>query len=168
MLEHLTKYYAENRETLVKQYSSRAGGEYNAEDVVQLGFERAVRYIHSAPTNPDELPLWMNTVISKALLHILADERKQGMSSGREDDELAQLHFIDVDLTSDVTLDEIEDLISKSKYHQQLRMILMQGHTIPYTSEFTGVPVRTIEDNLSKFRALLRNTYVNLGLHNFS
>jgi len=51
MNKQLERFYKTNYLTLIKRVSHRAGGPYNAEDVVQEAFVRALKYWgHSSQT----------------------------------------------------------------------------------------------------------------------
>ena len=67
MREVLTEHYAKNFDELVKRYDRRAGGVMNAEDVVQEGYYRALKYCHSY--DPDIKPLdeWLGTILNNVL-----------------------------------------------------------------------------------------------------
>jgi len=73
MKERIEQHYIENFDKLVKRYNRRAGGVMNAEDVVQEGYARALKYADSYLTS---LPFdtWIGTIMNNALKDMKAAE----------------------------------------------------------------------------------------------
>jgi len=57
-------FYFENYDQLVKRMSSRCGSPFDAEDIVQTAFERALKYAHSCNGSMDR---WFQTILSNVL-----------------------------------------------------------------------------------------------------
>lgn len=61
----ITQHYKDNYRRLIKRMTFRAGTEWDAEDVVQEAYARALRYQDSFDgTNFDR---WFNTILNNAL-----------------------------------------------------------------------------------------------------
>lgn len=80
----LEKYYADNYDTLVKRVSGKAGGLYNAEDVVQEAFSRALKY---KGTFDKDRPIdnWFSRILQNALKDFMQEERNYGMNMVNEE-----------------------------------------------------------------------------------
>lgn len=80
----IEEHYRERRDNLVKIFANRAGGDYNAEDVVQIAFERALRYKSSFRPDVQEFGAWFNTIINNSLRDFKMDERRMGMGGAKD------------------------------------------------------------------------------------
>jgi len=77
-VEALTEHYNENHDTLIKKVKNRVGGEYNAEDVVQEAYTRALTY-QSSYDNSRPFAHWFSTILNNTTRDLKAEERRQGM-----------------------------------------------------------------------------------------
>lgn len=75
----LTKFYLKNQRELHKRVANRAGGAYNAEDVVQEAFARALKYWDTYDPNNKELGAWFNTILNNTLKDFKREELMYGM-----------------------------------------------------------------------------------------
>jgi len=80
MYEIIEQHYIENFDKLVKRYANRAGSVWNAEDVVQDSFDRAMRYSDSFSPERQEFGAWFNMILNNALRDFKRDDRLLGMS----------------------------------------------------------------------------------------
>jgi RNA polymerase sigma factor (sigma-70 family) len=80
MYETIEEYYKEHRRRLVQVVNKRAGGVENAEDVVQIAFERALKYKNSFNPNHSDFEGWLVSILNNSLRAYKADERLMGMS----------------------------------------------------------------------------------------
>jgi RNA polymerase sigma factor (sigma-70 family) len=104
MYETIEEYYLENRRRLVQVVANRAGGVENAEDVVQIAFECALKYKNSFNPEWCEFEGWFVAILNNALRRYKAEERLLGMSvEYREDlDERTELTDLEGDLAAAV------------------------------------------------------------------
>jgi RNA polymerase sigma factor (sigma-70 family) len=79
-VEALTEHFNTHRDTLVKKIKNRVGGEYNAEDVVQEAYTRALTYQNSYDASRP-LEQWFNTILNNTTRDLKAEERRQGMNT---------------------------------------------------------------------------------------
>lgn len=84
----LTGYYVVNRANLVKRFTRRAGTEWDAEDVVQDAFERAIKYYDSYDPELSAFGAWFGRIITNALRNYL--NRQKGLGDLEFDEELAE------------------------------------------------------------------------------
>lgn len=74
MNEVIENYYRENYQILVKRFTRPAGTVWNAEDVIQTAFERALKYQHTF--NQDMVfSTWFTALIRNALIDKLNEDR---------------------------------------------------------------------------------------------
>lgn len=74
MQEIIEKHFRANYDTLVKKLRRPAETEWNAEDVVQTAFERALRYQHSYDPS-QSFDAWFNTILRNSLIDKLNEDR---------------------------------------------------------------------------------------------
>ena len=67
-------YYKEKYDDLVRMYSSRAGPD-DVEDVIQEGFYRALKYIHTFNPTYITVDQWMSGIINNCLKDMLREKR---------------------------------------------------------------------------------------------
>ena len=85
-LEKLTIMYEEEYQKYIKRVQNRVGNVWNAEDVVQESFTRALKYLDSYDGS---VPLdnWFSTILNNAARDCKKQEMLDGMSYGDEDEE---------------------------------------------------------------------------------
>ena len=76
----IEEFYKRNYNDLCKRVANRAGGAYNAEDVVQEAFLRAIKYWGSYNPERRSVGAWFNTILQNALKDFSKEERMLGMS----------------------------------------------------------------------------------------
>lgn len=82
----LEEFYIKHYREFCKRVSNRAGGAYNAEDVVQEAFLRAFNYWDSYDPNRSALGAWFNTILNNSLKDFMHDQRMEGMTTEFEED----------------------------------------------------------------------------------
>lgn len=116
----LTEFYITNQRDLHKRVASRAGGAYNAEDVVQEAFARALKYWGSFDPKRQELGAWFNSILNNALRQFMKEELISG------------------------TCDEFHE-----EWHEGTRLHQTAAHTLRHVEEIIGEkpePLRTLLD----------------------
>lgn len=76
MIEVIESHYRENYSRLVKKFTRPLGTEWDAEDVVQTAYERALRYYN--PETVQNFGGWFTLVLRNAMSDHLNAERGQG------------------------------------------------------------------------------------------
>lgn len=74
MQKSLEQFYKENYRAFVKKFTRSSGTIWNAEDIVQTAFERAIRY-NRAFDSDEEFHKWFNIVLRNCLIDKLNEER---------------------------------------------------------------------------------------------
>ncbi|MEL7423474.1 MAG: RNA polymerase sigma factor [Bacteroidota bacterium] len=157
-MELLTNFYEEERGTLVKKLSRRAGSPENAEDVVQEAFTRALKYVDSYDKAKREFGAWFNTILNNALRDFKRDEKNYGMSmeaaGGEEEVEEPRL---------DVRQErrEVRDLIFQKGEVQQeiLRLYYILNYTPKDIQAVTEHPRGTILSTITRFQQEVMEKY---------
>lgn len=75
----IEQHFNNEYRTLYKRVSRRAGGPYNAEDVVQEAFARALKYLPAFNPEKKEFGAWFNTILNNALHDFKREEMTYGM-----------------------------------------------------------------------------------------
>lgn len=73
MHEAIQKHWEANYKQLVKKYTRAAGTVWDAEDVVQSGYERAIKYYN--PENILDFDPWIGNIIRNALIDHINESR---------------------------------------------------------------------------------------------
>lgn len=124
----IAKHFEEQYDTLVKKISGRAGGAYNADDVVSEAFTEALRYSNSF--NPDlaKFETWFNTILNNCLKRFKKEERMSGTYV-----ELEEHHLFSeedeqyIQALADRLTEEIEAI--RGEVGQVLNMYFLLGYT---------------------------------------
>jgi RNA polymerase sigma factor (sigma-70 family) len=80
MVALIHEHYLENHGKLVHKLQYRAGTIWNAEDVVQEAYCRALKYKGTYGVQEQDFGAWINKIINNALRTAQAAERRMGMS----------------------------------------------------------------------------------------
>lgn len=149
--KELTKFFLENQRELHKRVSSRAGGMYNAEDVVQEAFARALKYWDSFNPDHHKLGAWFNTILNNSLKDFKREELQYGMclelDEGIASEEAKQA-------LSDVRIDAVEALI-ESKHgivRDVLRLVFCRGYKPSEVIQVLNVNSKFVYNVVDRFK----------------
>lgn len=143
MIQTLEQFYKDNFDTLVIQYSRRAGGIENAEDVIQESFYRALRYQDSFNPNIRSFETWFNAIAKRALYDMKRENLRQGMTMLME--EALVEETTDLDGYVQKMAGEIEALI-QAKRNSEHRSILY----LYFIREYKPSDIVTVVDTSNK------------------
>lgn len=157
-MELLTNFYEEERETLVKRISRRAGSPENAEDIVQEAFTRAFKYIKSYENTKREFGAWFNTILNNALRDFKRDERNYGMSMEREGE---AEEGVEPRLDVKQERHEVRQLIFQKGEVQQeiLRLYFILNYAPKDIQAVTEYPRGTILSTITRFQQEVMEKY---------
>lgn len=96
MRQAIAQLYEDKRDFYLNMVARRAGGEYNAEDVVQEAFKRALLYEEVYDPTKSELGTWFEHILWKALYDFQRDELLQGMAKDDLSRETPETPFLGV------------------------------------------------------------------------
>lgn len=148
MIDVIEKYYVENHSMLVKRFTRPAGTVWNAEDVVQTAFERALKYHHTY--NPEQVfSTWFTALLRNALIDKLNEERGIVYEDFNEFDWEAP-STIDYDQTMRM----IEEMIEEENPDHQpiLDLHFLKGYTAKDIYEFNKMSYPNTRKIIQRFR----------------
>lgn len=148
-------HYLENRRKLLKRLKFRAGTEWDAEDVLQDAYERALKYIHSF--SGDDIGPWFNTILNNALReHMNASKGFVTQPFEEEEEEGVPCNHY-----SDQVTKEIYKMISqKSEDQEEILLLYFQNdYKAIDISRITNHPYKTAHQTISRFKDELRRIY---------
>lgn len=152
------KFYVENRDTLIKRVSFRAGGEYNAEDVVSEAFARALKYWNSFDPKRHELGAWFSSILNNALKDFKREELQYGMCVDIDEEECGGFHpsTIDRDVMS-----VIYEMIEEKEGHTKDILILhfKYQYKVAEIVDVVNIPRETVKKTLVRFKSDVRNKF---------
>lgn len=133
-MELIEQHYINNQRKLLKRMSFRAGTEWDAQDVVQEAYARAIKYFKSF--DGSNFDRWFNTILNNTLREYKNTEK--GFSSTTfEEEEMGGTpctHF------PDRIVAEINDLIA-TKSKTQIEVLTMW-----FNHEYSAVDISRITD----------------------
>jgi RNA polymerase sigma factor (sigma-70 family) len=159
-LKVLEGYYTHNFEKLCKKRSGWVGGLGNAEDCVQEGFTRALKYIEGW-TGPQPFSHWVNTIINNACRDFKKADRLQGGNRDTVDaDEEAGEPLEQVQLTEEMAKIIMEEIADKPAPKQTaIRDYLILGYTCKEIAEYVDMSQANIRKVVQRFREEMENKY---------
>lgn len=82
----IEQYYKDNREKLIKKVKHYVGNYYNAEDVVQETFYKALKYYYSFDKDRD-FDNWIKSILFNTAKEFKVNERNKGMTRDYDEDD---------------------------------------------------------------------------------
>lgn len=155
MDELIQKHYAENYRKLLKRMSFRASTEWDAEDIIQDAYERAIRY--HASYDGSNFDRWFNTILNNALREHKNNEKGFAASTFEEEemDGIPCTHY------PDRLVVEIDELI-KTKSLQQIEVLNLwfkQEYSAIDISRITDLSYAAAHQIIQRFRNELKELY---------
>ena len=147
----LTKFYLANQRELHKRVSNRAGGAYNAEDVVQEAFARALKYWDTYDPNNKELGAWFNTILNNTLKDFKREELMYGMCI-EFDENLYK--GTELSLTNHHMINKVKDLINAKCAHTReiLSLYYLKGYKPQDIEHILDVSNKSIREAVWRFK----------------
>lgn len=151
----IEEHYRNNYRKLVKRMTFRSGTEWDAEDIVQEAYERALRYIKAYDgRNFDN---WFNTILNNTLREHKNNEKGFAATSFEEDemDGTPCTHYVDRIVA------EVEELINTKSVAQieVLTLHFKQGYSAKDVSRITDYSHAASRQMILRFRNELKELY---------
>lgn len=158
MKELSERYYRENANKLVKAYTRKAGSVENAEDIVQEAFTLALRYADSYDERYCNFKAWFDRILLNAFRLKLREERRLGMTDELDEDVIEQE---EMKLFDKSLIGRIKDDMDKRPAHiaEQLNLFFFKEYGIKQISLVTGIPFRTVDSTVNRFKNEMREKY---------
>lgn len=155
MNSDITEHYVANRQKLVKRMSFRAGSTEAAEDIIQEGYYRALKYY--ASFNGDNLDRWIGVIINNALREHKNQEKGY---TPVEYDELDMEGTPEINYPRHVMREVFELIDTKSPVQiEVLRLYFQQEYSAKDISELTEYTYAKCHQIIQRFREELRTLY---------
>lgn len=151
MSEALEKYYKDNYDRLVKSYTRRCGTPWDAEDVVQEAFTRALTYIDRYDTR-EPIANWITRIVYIAFC-AWKNEQKAGPAYVTYSDE--DYDPLEGNMERRVLVDRIKSFID-NKYDDKTKEVINLFYFCNYKAreigELTGLSTSVVLNRLADFR----------------
>lgn len=148
----LEQFYKQNFNMLCKTVAGRIGGMYNAEDVVQEAFARALTYQETFDVDKSELATWFSRILHRAMYDFKRQELRQGMARDSQDEEEPVYIY---PVKENLTMQEIKWDIQKIKNpdHREVIWLTYVKHYRPREiSEVMDITASNINLILNRFK----------------
>lgn len=155
LIDIIEQHYLDNYRRLFKRLCYRAGTEWDAEDIVQEAYYRALKYFKSY--DGKHLDQWMSTIINNCLRE--HKNKEKGFSTSEFEEE--EFEGLPCEYYPNRVVGEIYDLID-SKSAIQIEVLTMyfkngySGKDISCITEHSYVVIRKI---ISRFNIELKDLY---------
>ena len=154
MLSIIEKHYINNRDTLVKRFTRRAGSPQNAEDVVQQAYYNAIKYKDSFVMGMD-FGAWFNRIINNTLRRMKrAETQSTNIFEEEVDDE-------DPLFTNAVKGSVVKDIksIEDETVQYILSLYFLHGYTMKEVMLVTNLEYKFIDNAVFKFKKHIKERY---------
>ena len=151
----IEQHYKDNFKRLCKKMGFRAGTQWAGEDVVQMAYERAIRYQRSC--DPSRFGQWFNMLLNNALRDYKNSEK--GYSQGDEQEEQAET--VECPHYPERIMREIYELIdTKSEVQiEVLKLHLKHDYSATEIAHLTPYSYAKIHQIIQRFRNELKELY---------
>lgn len=152
-IERLTDYYKENFDKLVKRVASRSGGSYNGEDVVQIAFERAIKYLDSYSLDKP-IDNWFSRILARSSADFYNTEKHQGMVKDTLEEEVREEGYVvEESKNADYRLikediEKIEDELRRTVLYSYFLL----GYTMKEISHVVNAKYRYIDNCIQNYK----------------
>lgn len=154
----IAEFYAKNRTNLIKKVSGRAATPENAEDIVHNAFVKALQYWNSYDPEVKGIDEWFGCILNNALKDFMRDERNYGMAMEFDEEEV---EGIEMSSLSDNLVAKINKEIGLASVKNKgvLSLYFTQGYKTGDIHEVTGLPRRTVEQIVHRFKQHMQERY---------
>ncbi len=156
LAQQVELHYRENFKTLVKRISYRSKTVWNAEDIVQEAYLRALKYSGSY-LEGSTFNNWFSRILSNTLKDFMRAERDYaGMDEVEEEDELVE----DDSLPNNIRLSlrkAIHDLPQDEK--EIIELNLVYGYDLRQIVQIVDVKYSRVHQVIQKFKKELKEKY---------
>lgn len=158
MNEVLGRFYVDNRDNLLRRLSYGAGTQWNAEDVLQEAFVRALTYWDTFDPDNKELGAWFSTILKNSLRDFKRDEWLFGMGEEFDEEQYdpQEMPIGEVELVKKI----YEMVDGKTDNHQEILLLYFDKHYSPKDiANVTTEKVKTIKQVVWRFKTEVIERY---------
>lgn len=147
-------HYRKNFKPLVKAYSNIAGGQHEAEDLVQTAYTRAMQYWNSLSSYED-FDKWFSGIFKNSITDLRKDQRLRGMLNIDEVEEPGIYNNIGI---AENLRKRVEVLVDAAPVNQRtiLNLVLFLGYTPEEASKVVPETANNIRQIVHRFRLKLK------------
>lgn len=151
----ITEHYKKNYRSLVKKMTFRAGTEWDAEDIVQEAYVRALKYYRTF--DGENFGKWFSTIINNTLRDHKNNEK--GIVTHTFDEELEE--GINCNHYTERVIAEVREMINKRQPEQRevLNLYFTHGYLAKEIPEFTDYSYKAAHQIIQRFRNELKELY---------
>lgn len=157
MNEVIQQHYVDNYRRLMKRMTFRAGTEWDAEDVIQESYARALKYFKSFDGKKYNLNQWFMTILNNTLRDHKNSEKGFAATTFEEE----EMSGTPCTYFPDRIGDEISELIATKSLIQieVLNLYFKQGYSAKDISCITDYSYSTTHQIIQRFRNELKELY---------
>ena len=158
MTDQLEQYYRENFGVLCKSMANRVGSLYDAEDVIQEAFLRALRYVDSFDPERSEMSTWFGKIARRAMFDFKRQETLQGLVREEQSGEEPVFDFRELGVS---TAHEIEkEIVGRRENHRDILFLAyVRGYRPREIVEVVNDSARNVKAVLDRFKAEMASKY---------
>lgn len=156
--QQLEAMYKKSRDMQVKSLANRMGGAYNAEDVVQEAYLRAL--IHIDTYNPEKATMetWFNRILKRASYDFKRQELQQGLVRDEMDKDEPYENFRSLGFS---TMREVAEEIGKKndKHKEVLTLAFIKSYRPREISAVVDENIGNINGIIARFKKEMEMKY---------
>lgn len=158
MVQQIEDHFRKNQGALVKRVKYRVGTQWDAEDVVQEAYYRALKYRFSfiEGTNMD---FWFNRILKNAITDYMKAEREYAGMEDVDDDEGEPVENENI---PDSIKREIRHAISQLPDNQRevVELHLVYGYELKQILQIVDMKYQNINQILKRFKRSIKDLYM--------
>ena len=138
--------------------AGRVGGLFNAEDVIQEAFYRALKYIDTFNPDNSDMSTWFSKIARRAQYDFMRQETMQGLV---REEQPKEEPIVDLPALGISTTIEVEKRIGEYKENHQhiLRLSYLKGYRPREIVEIVDDNLANVYKVLSRFKADMLEAY---------
>lgn len=161
-MELLEQLFRESYNDKVRMVYRRAGGSYNADDVIQEAFARALQYQDSFNgATMEDLNKWFDCILRRSLYDFKRSEIKQGLTQEELKEEDPDADIVDADGIDSRTAEELTEVIES--YSRPKRDILylyfIRGYKSGEVAQVLDLTAKQVRNYVHQFKLNMREMY---------
>lgn len=157
MFKTIEEHYIKNYALLIKRFKRRAGTEWDAEDVVQEAYYRALKYSHTFVEGMN-FQHWFTRIVINVLKDHYSDI--SCMDSVEFDEELLEPDYHN-SLPKDAqqVLKEEVEAITNSDHREVVNLYFIYGFKLREINQIVEMKYKNIDLIIQRFRKMLKEKY---------
>ena len=158
----LEKLYREQYNDKVRMVYRRAGGAYNADDVIQEAFTRALQYEDSFNGETmEDLNKWFDCILRRSLYDFKRSEIKQGITQEELKEEDPDADIVNADGIDSRTAEELTEIIVGFPRPKRdvLFLYFIRGYKSGEAAQVLDLTAKQVRNYVHQFKLNMREMY---------